>query len=352
MRKGPGGSRRAWACGFGAWSRPGGGPAVGPRALPAVALLPLLGTKLSKAPQTPSWGSLDPSREPQTPHPTLTATPSPPSEQALWALLGQLDPTCLQDTFLWPLLRERVPLPPGHIMGCLGILGAAWHLELDAFEVVTPQGPVTFTNVVATVAPAAPHRLVLACHYDTKILPPGPGQQLFLGATDSAVPCTILLELAASLDRPLWCAKDRRVMLQLLFLDGEEALGLLHVLPQDQPFFCLSPAPGPVEYDHVPFLQRGDIPTSPPSPGAHCPPVPRDAPSLSLHPVWPGQGAGWAAGVLWADVPGDMPSPCVPAGVPVLHLIPTPFPHVWCTLEDTKDNLHPPPPPWRLCARS
>uniref|UniRef100_A0A8D0EW63 Glutaminyl-peptide cyclotransferase n=1 Tax=Strix occidentalis caurina TaxID=311401 RepID=A0A8D0EW63_STROC len=261
------------------------------------------------------------------------------------------------------VLRPRgdPPTSPGHIVGCLGALGAAWHLELDAFEAVTPRGPVTFTNVVATVAPATPRRLVLACHYDTKVLPPGPGQRFFLGATDSAVPCAILLELAAALDQPLRRAKDRgtEVTLQLLFLDGEEAfgdwsvtdslygarhlaarmattphgprgtqitamsllvlldllgarhpaihshfprthhwflrlvaieqqlrqLGLLHARPQDQPFFRLSPAPGPVEDDHVPFLQRG---------------------------------------------------------VPVLHLIPLPFPHVWHTLEDTEDNLHPP----------
>ncbi|NXX76016.1 QPCTL protein, partial [Urocolius indicus] len=35
-------------------------------------------------------------------------------------------------------------------------------------------------------------------------------------------------------------------------------LALLHASSsQDQPFFRLSPAPGPVEDDHVPFLQRG-----------------------------------------------------------------------------------------------
>lgn len=48
-------------------------------------------------------------------------------------------------------------------------------------------------------------------------------------------------------------------------------LGLLHTAPQDQPFFRLSPAPGPVEDDHVPFLQRGDVPNFPLSPGARCP---------------------------------------------------------------------------------
>ncbi|KAM9589219.1 glutaminyl-peptide cyclotransferase-like protein isoform 2-T2 [Morphnus guianensis] len=233
MRKGPGGSRRARAAGSG----PGPGPVAVPVPLPGPGLcprsrrcprplLPLLALAAAAAALLyVAW--------PGGERGTGPLPPGPPSEQALRALLGQLDPTRLRDTFLRPLLRERVPGGPGsraarqHIMGCLGALGAAWHLELDAFEAVTPRGPVTFTNVVATVAPAAPRRLVLACHYDTKILPPGPGQQLFLGATDSAVPCAILLELAAALDRPLRRAKDRgaEVTLQLLFLDGEEAFG-------------------------------------------------------------------------------------------------------------------------------
>ncbi|XP_072705002.1 glutaminyl-peptide cyclotransferase-like protein isoform X4 [Ciconia boyciana] len=366
MRKGAGGSRRARAAGSG----PGPGPVAvlvpvpGPGLCPRSRrcprpLLPLLALAAAAALLYVAW--------PGGERGTGPSSPSPLSEPALRALLGRLDPTRLRDTFLRPLLRERVPGGAGsraarqHIVGHLSALGAAWHLELDTFEAVTPRGLVTFTNVVATVAPAAPRRLVLACHYDTKVLPPGPGQQLFLGATDSAVPCAILLELAAALDRPLLRTKDRgaEVTLQLLFLDGEEAfedwsvtdslygarhlaarmaatphgprgtqitaisllvlldllgarhpaihshfprthhwflrlvaieqqlrrLGLLHAPRQDQPFFRLSLAPGPVEDDHVPFLQRG---------------------------------------------------------VPVLHLIPTPFPRVWHTLEDTEDNLHPP----------
>ncbi|XP_074877703.1 glutaminyl-peptide cyclotransferase-like protein isoform X2 [Buteo buteo] len=436
MRKGPGGSRRARSAGSG----PGPGPVAVPVPLPGPGLcprsrrcprplLPLLALAAAAAALLyVAW--------PAGERGTGPVPPGPPSEQALRALLGQLDATRLRDTFLRPLLRERVPGGPGsraarqHIMGCLGALGAAWHLELDAFEAVTPRGPVTFTNVVATVAPAAPRRLVLACHYDTKILPPGPGQQLFLGATDSAVPCAILLELAAALDQPLQRAKDRgaEVTLQLLFFDGEEAfgdwsvtdslygarhlaarmaatphgphgtqittmsllvlldllgarhpaihshfprthhwflrlvaieqrlrrLGLLHVLPQDQPFFRLSPAPGPVEDDHVPFLQRGDVPTSPLSPRAHCPPVPRDAPSPCPHAAWPGQGAGWAAGVPWADVPGDVPSHCVPPVSlqvsPCCTLSPRPS-HVYGTRLRTPRTTCT-PPPWKPCARS
>ncbi|KAM6395755.1 LOW QUALITY PROTEIN: glutaminyl-peptide cyclotransferase-like protein [Rhynochetos jubatus] len=300
-------------------------------------------------------------------HPPIPHNGAGGTQWALRDLQGRLDPTRLWDTFLRPLLRERLPGGAGshiarkHIL-VLGALEAAWHLQLDAFQAPTPRGPVTFTNVVATVAPRRPpRRLVLACHYDTKELPPEPGRRPFLGATDSAVPCAILLELAAPSTGPLRLAKDRgaEVTLQLLFLDGEEAfgawsptdslygarhlaarmaatphgphgtqigamsllvlldllgaphpaihshfprthhwflrlvgieqrlrrLGMLRARPRDPPFFRLTPAPGPVEDDHLPFLQRG---------------------------------------------------------VPVLHVIPVPFPAVWHTLEDTEANLHPP----------
>ncbi|XP_061875620.1 glutaminyl-peptide cyclotransferase-like protein isoform X2 [Colius striatus] len=231
MRKGAAGCRRSRAAGSG----PGPGPVPVPVPVSVLGLcppsrrcsrtlLPLLALAAAAAAVVYiAWlgGERDAGPPPASPRP----------EQALRALLGRLDATRLRDTFLRPLLRERVPGGRGsraarqHIVGHLGALGATWHLELDAFEAVTPRGPVTFTNVVATAAPTAPHRLVLACHYDTKVLPPGPGQRVFLGATDSAVPCAILLELAAALDHPLRRAKDRgaEVTLQLLFLDGEEA---------------------------------------------------------------------------------------------------------------------------------
>jgi glutaminyl-peptide cyclotransferase len=56
---------------------------------------------------------------------------------------------------------------------------------------------VEFTNIVATLDPTAPRRLVLACHYDSKKLPN------FVGATDSAVPCAILLDIAINLQQKL-----------------------------------------------------------------------------------------------------------------------------------------------------
>ncbi|XP_052633204.1 glutaminyl-peptide cyclotransferase-like protein isoform X3 [Harpia harpyja] len=328
MRKGPGGSRRARAAGSG----PGPGPVAVPVPLPGPGLcprsrrcprplLPLLALAAAAAALLyVAW----PGGERGTGPPP----PGPPSEQALRVLLGQLDPTRLRDTFLRPLLRERVPGGPGsraarqHIMGCLGALGAAWHLELDAFEAVTPRGPVTFTNVVATVAPAAPRRLVLACHYDTKILPPGPSQQLFLGATDSAVPCAILLELAAALDRPLRRAKDRgaEVTLQLLFLDGEEAFGdwsvtdSLYGARHLAARMAATPhGPHGTQITTMSLLVLLDLL------GTRHP---------AIHSHFP-RTHHWFLRL-------------VAIGVPVLHLIPTPFPRVWHTLEDTEDNLHPP----------
>ncbi|XP_071656991.1 glutaminyl-peptide cyclotransferase-like protein isoform X2 [Patagioenas fasciata] len=244
MRKGSGGSRRARVPG----SVPGSGPGP-PPPLPggAAALLwarsrrrcprlvpPLLALAAAAAVLYGVWPGEQ--RHSQRP---------PRSAPSLRHLLSRLDPPRLWGTFLRPLLHERVPGGPGsraarqHILRSLGALGASWHLELDPFVAATPRGPLTFTNVVATLAPAAPRRLALACHYDTKVLPemspevaqvpPGGGHTRhgeFVGATDSAVPCALLLELAAALDGPLRQSKDKaRVTLQLLFLDGEEAFG-------------------------------------------------------------------------------------------------------------------------------
>ena len=66
-----------------------------------------------------------------------------------------------------------------------------WTVELDTFKKNTVIGDIEFTNIVATLDPKAPRRMVIACHYDSKIEPAG-----FLGATDSAVPCAQMLNLA------------------------------------------------------------------------------------------------------------------------------------------------------------
>lgn len=63
----------------------------------------------------------------------------------------------------------------------------------------TPHGSKPFTNVIATLNPRACKRMIMACHYDSKYF----AGNRFVGATDSAVPCTMMIELARTLQASL-----------------------------------------------------------------------------------------------------------------------------------------------------
>lgn len=110
-----------------------------------------------------------------------------------------------------------------YITGQLAALGDLFRVEVDEFAASTPLGTRTFRNIVATVrvgAEAVPRarRVVLAAHYDSKYFPE---PNRFVGATDSAVPCAMLLDLARMVG-----AADTGPLalgLQLVFFDGEEA---------------------------------------------------------------------------------------------------------------------------------
>ncbi|KAF8236303.1 glutaminyl-peptide cyclotransferase-like protein [Tricholoma matsutake] len=109
-----------------------------------------------------------------------------------------------------------------------------WHIEEDEFTDDTPLGRRRFTNVIATKDPTATRRVVLSAHYDSKYFPDYPNNQ-FVGATDSAAPCAMMLDLAEVLN-PLLDQRKKRleagieddedvadITLQLVFFDGEEA---------------------------------------------------------------------------------------------------------------------------------
>lgn len=108
-----------------------------------------------------------------------------------------------------------------------------WSRFEDTFEADTPYGFRTFTNLVFTHDPQADRKFVVAAHVDSKYFP-GPPESGFVGATDSAVPCGMMLELASTLtpllDRLVssWNSDNKpqygeRTTLQLVFFDGEEA---------------------------------------------------------------------------------------------------------------------------------
>ena len=90
-----------------------------------------------------------------------------------------------------------------------------WEISLDEFTDSTPRGNVKFTNFVATrdppgVRPGDVGRLVVSAHYDSKWFPHGSGSEGFIGATDSAVPCAMLMYAALALEKYL-SARDQRL---------------------------------------------------------------------------------------------------------------------------------------------
>ncbi|KAJ2830077.1 hypothetical protein GGI24_001989 [Coemansia furcata] len=68
-------------------------------------------------------------------------------------------------------------------------------ISWDNFTATTPVGQVKMANIIATKNPAAAKRLVLAAHYESKVLEEGE----FVGATDSAVPVALMLDVAKGL---------------------------------------------------------------------------------------------------------------------------------------------------------
>lgn len=95
-----------------------------------------------------------------------------------------------------------------------------WSVHLHSFHDSVPiLGNLHFHNIVATLNPKAERYLALACHYDSKYM----GDVEFLGATDSAVPCAMLLNLAKVLEKQLKPYRDTELSLMLIFFDGEEA---------------------------------------------------------------------------------------------------------------------------------
>lgn len=107
-----------------------------------------------------------------------------------------------------------------------------WDIEKDEFiDDTTPFGSKKFTNYIFTKNKQASHRIVLAAHYDSKFFE----NQVFIGATDSSVPCAILLDIAETLNSKLEQqlaklkesgnkdALKNSTTIQMIFFDGEEA---------------------------------------------------------------------------------------------------------------------------------
>jgi hypothetical protein len=90
----------------------------------------------------------------------------------------------------------------------------------QSFEASTPAGRVKMVNLRATLpaagaAGASKQRLVIGGHYDTKRFT----DFVFVGANDAGSSTAFLIELARALK-----GRANRIPIELLFLDGEEAV--------------------------------------------------------------------------------------------------------------------------------
>lgn len=230
-----------------------------------------------------------------------------------------------------------------------------WDVELDEFIDDTPIfKQLKFTNIIATLNPNAERFLMLACHYDSKYFE----NEEFLGATDSAVPCAMMINLAYVMSSYFDKMKSKEdVSIKLVFFDGEEAFqhwtatdsiyGARHLAAKwDEEGFLpridmmvlldLLGAPDPTFYsffqnteqwfsrlvqteeklDNASLLQRhqksGTLRTN----------VSRYFQSRSVH-----------AGIE------DDHIPFLKRKVPILHLIPVPFPNVWHKMDDNLEAV-------------
>lgn len=233
-------------------------------------------------------------------------------------------------------------------------------------------------------------RLVLAAHYDTLYRPEG-----FIGAVDSAAPCAILLHVARSLDDALtrkWASmeadgsagdgldEDRGV--QIVLLDGEEAWetwsatdslygaraladawdrrayppGAAHRSPlRAVSLFVLldllgAPDPRIPSYFRdthwayeamarvearlraLGLLHHAAAAAAHPKKGAEAAANAAATDAVFLHEAGPHQ---FRRGYIEDDH-----IPFMERGVPILHVIPTPFPATWHTMDDDGEHLH------------
>jgi len=85
----------------------------------------------------------------------------------------------------------------------------------QAWDDQTPLGKVHMVNLSVTIPGASKDRIIIAGHYDTKLV----RQFRFVGASDGASSAAFVLELARVLK-----ARHNPLTIELLFLDGEEAV--------------------------------------------------------------------------------------------------------------------------------
>ncbi|KAI4287877.1 MAG: hypothetical protein L6R35_002862 [Caloplaca aegaea] len=316
------------------------------------------------------------------------------SEESLRAIPGPGDDFDIKTgKLLSPILIPRVPGTAGsiavqnHFLNFFKSKLPKWNVELQNSTSRTPVSgnkEIPFVNLIFTrdppwTTPGFSSRLTLVAHYDSKLTPAG-----FIGATDSAAPCAMIMHAARSIDAALTAKWDKMQAdgmdvefedqqgIQVIFLDGEEAFKVW--TSQDSLYGAKSLA---AEMETTAFAAQSTFHNAISTIslfvlldllGADDPVVPsyfktthwaykkmanleERLRSLSLFesaskgasrrvtasflPDSDKKSNRWLGGAIEDDH-----LPFMERGVEILHIIPSPFPRVWHTREDDGAHLH------------
>ncbi|KAJ3178803.1 hypothetical protein HDU87_003358 [Geranomyces variabilis] len=315
-----------------------------------------------------------------------------PSQVATLAALSAPQNLTVSGSTLAPFLVPRVSGTPeniqvqNHLISTFRDLG--WHVDEDPFEARTPLGFKKFNNIIATHNPSAPSKLVLAAHFDSKYFP----DEVFIGATDSAAPCAILVDVAKTLTRYLDAHLDPSTTVQMVFFDGEEAFvywndedsiyGSRHLAEVWAQTYVADRDGGPyarglgatanaktvlASIDHLVLLDLLGAKYANKPGGTGTQVIQIKNKQAKTQAQWAdlvaAQNLLAAQGLLSASVTAQMKGtadgghllealdsvngvqddhvPFQKRGVPIVHVIPVPFPTVWHQLTDNADALDP-----------
>ncbi|XP_058832462.1 glutaminyl-peptide cyclotransferase-like [Topomyia yanbarensis] len=232
-------------------------------------------------------------------------------------------------------------------------------VELDEFNDKTPHfGRLKFSNIIGKLNPAADKYLTLACHYDSKYF----REHAFVGAADSAVPCAMMLNLAKTTESALKLLRNNTdLSLMLLFFDGEEAFrkwsatdslyGSRHLANKwtTMPFVSKTLGKSMREIDRIQLMILLDLigEENPKfysffdSTRNHHRRLSNIESSLRKNKLLlkdPKSNGMFVDKSTYSRIEDDH-LPFLKRSIPILHLIPVPFPKHWHKPEDNEENL-------------
>ncbi|XP_037880542.1 glutaminyl-peptide cyclotransferase-like isoform X3 [Glossina fuscipes] len=205
-----------------------------------------------------------------------------------------------------------------------------WSVELHKFHDKVPiLGQLEFQNIIATLNPKAERYLILSCHYDSKYM----GDLQFLGATDAAnTPLSLMLIFFDGEEAfEEWLPEDSLYGSRRLarkwetegFLDKIDMLVLLDLLGSSDPTFYNFFSNTESFYSQLLSLERRLAKTG--------------FSTYSSNQVQPHRY--FQAQTLRSASLQDDHTPFLKRGVPILHIIPLPFPSFWHTVEDNESVI-------------